>query len=72
MKDKEVVESVELLWSTVQAKKGRSFTSTQLAHIAHYLSSLSILLMKHEQQAIEFEKIIQACADEHGSEPSAT
>lgn len=63
MKDKEVIQSVELLWAAAQTKKGRGFTPTQIAHIVQYLSSLSILLMKRESQVIELEKNLDAYAD---------
>ena len=64
MNDKEQLQSVQLLWAAAQAKKGRGFTPTQIAHTVGYLSSLSVLLMKREQQVNELEKTIQTYTDE--------
>ena len=65
---KEVLLSVELLWTAAQNKKGRGFTPQQINHIAGYLNSLSVALMQHEQAKIAYDKMLEAYVTAHGRE----
>jgi flagellar biosynthesis chaperone FliJ len=68
MKDKEVLQSVGLLWAAAQNKKGRGFSPAQINHIARYLNVLSVKLMQCDQQIVELKETIQAYTDEHSKE----
>ena len=53
--EKEILKSVELLWTAAQNKKGRNFTAQQVAHLTGYLNELSVMLMQREKQVSDFE-----------------
>ena len=65
---KEVLLSVELLWTAAQNKKGRGFNPMQINHIAGYLNSLSVALMQHEQAKQAYDKMLEAYIAQHGRE----
>ncbi len=64
----EVLQSVEILWTAAQNKKGRGFTPSQINHIAGYLNSISTALMEHEKAKIAYDAMLGAYIAEHGSE----
>jgi hypothetical protein len=65
---REVLGSVELLWTAAQNKKGRGFNPAQINHIAGYLNSLSVALMQHEQAKVAYDRMLDAYFEEYGRE----
>ncbi len=65
---KEVLLSVEILWTAAQNQKGRGFNPQQINHIAGYLNSLSVALMQHEKAKIAYDAMLEAYIEMHGRE----